>query len=556
MKPAADLNGINLEIIWSRLISIVDEAATALRRTAFSTIVRESNDFGVVLLDADGAGIAENTIGVPSFLGLLPRAVAALLQQIPREQWGENDCIITNDPWMGAGHLPDLVMAAPIFYLGNLVGFSATVAHLPDVGGTVFSADCRDLYEEGVRILPTKFIKSGCENEDVARFIRGNVRMPDQVIRDIYAQVAAHSVVGKGVGEFLKSSGLQDLRGISVALHERADTAMRRAIAALPDGEYRSVVKSDGYDDIETEIHCCISIEGSNLSVDYAGTSDQVSRGLNSVFNYTYAYTVYPLKCALDPLTPHNDGAHRAVQISAPLGSILNPRFPAPCNARHLTGQLLAGAIYKCLAQVVPEKVVAESGSAPSLRAVFSGVDRTGHRFSQILMCSGGMGASAQGDGHSTTPFPTNTGSGSIEAFEGLAPLLVRRRELIPNSGGDGKYRGGLGQELEVEIMSSSPVSVSLMCDRVVHPAQGLFGGQPGQPVSVSLSDGRTLHPKARTDLHPGDRLVLRYAGGGGFGDPRERRKEDILRDRESGYSSRTSCAPTSVGGSETRKRA
>jgi N-methylhydantoinase B len=543
MTPAEDLNGINLEIIWSRLISIVDEAATALRRTAFSTIVRESNDFGVVLLDADGASIAENTIGVPSFLGLLPRAVARLLQEIPREQWGEGDCVITNDPWMGAGHLPDLVMAAPIFYLGNLVGFSATVAHLPDIGGTIFSADCRDVYEEGLRILPTKFIRSGHENEEVARFIRGNVRLPDQVIRDIYAQVAAHSVVGRGVDEFLKASGLQDLRRISVALHERADTAMRRAIAALPDGEYRSVVKADGYE-TETEIHCCIRIKGSDLSVDYAGTSDQVNRGLNSVFNYTYAYTIYPLKCVLDPLTPHNDGAHRAVQISAPLGSILNPKFPAPCNARHLTGQLLAGAIYKCLAQVMPEKIVAESGSAPSLRAVFSGVDRTGHRFSQILMCSGGMGASAHGDGHSTTPFPTNTGSGSIEAFEGLAPLLVRRRELIPNSGGDGKYRGGLGQEIEVESTSSTPISLSLMCDRINHPPQGLFGGQAGQAVSVGLSDGRTLHPKARTDLHPGDRLVLRYAGGGGFGDPGERREEDIRRDLESGYSrGRSACA-------------
>lgn len=537
------INGVRLEVIWSRLISIANEAATALRRTAFSTVVRESNDFAVVILDENGASLAENTIGVPAFLGVLPRAVASLLEEIPVDEWHEGDCIITNDPWMGAGHLPDLVVAAPIFHRGRRVGFSATVAHLPDIGGTVFSADCRDFFEEGVRILPTKFIAAGKENAEVLRFIRGNVRLPDLVVRDIYAQVAAHSVVARGVQEFLTASRLPDFSTISSALHERADIAMRNAITALPDGEYRSVVTADGYDGKETEIHCLIGIEGSNLSVDYAGTSPQIDRGLNSVFNYTYAYTVYPLKCALDPVTPHNDGSYRAVDVTAPLGSILNPRFPAPCNARQLTGQLLAGAIYKCLAQIIPDRVMAESGSAPTLRAVFSGLDGTsGERFSQMLMCSGGMGASARRDGHSCTPFPTNTGSGSIEAFEGLAPLLVRRKELVAGSGGDGRYRGGLGQEIEIEVTAPHAIGMSLMCDRIIHPPQGLFGGGAGLPVSVSLSSGRPLHPKSRTDLQPGERLVLRYAGGGGFGDPVERAREDIRHDRENGYVPTSRC--------------
>lgn len=534
---AEPINGVRLEVMWSRLISIANEAATALRRTAFSTIVRESNDFAVVILDENGASLAENTIGVPAFLGVLPRALANLLGQIPADEWEEGDYIITNDPWMGAGHLPDLVVAAPIFHQGRHVGYSATAAHLPDIGGTVFSADCRDFFEEGLRILPTKFIAAGKENAEVLRFIRGNVRLPDLVVRDIYAQVAAHSVVARGVGEFLTASGLPDLSFISGALHERADIAMRNAIAALPDGEYRSVVKADGYDGKETEIHCLIRIAGSTLSVDYTGTSPQIDRGLNSVFNYTYAYTVYPLKCALDPVTPHNDGSYRSVEVTAPLGSILNPRFPAPCNARQLTGQLLAGALYKCLAQIIPDRVVAESGTAPTLRAVFSGLNTAnGERFSQMLMCSGGMGASAHADGHSCTPFPTNTGSGSVEAFEGLAPLLVHRKELVPGSGGDGKHRGGLGQEIEIEVTAPHPIAMSLMCDRIVNPPQGLFGGDAGLPVSVSRSSGRPLHPKSRTDLQPGERLVLRYAGGGGFGDPAERAGEDIRRDRKNGY--------------------
>ncbi|PSH60854.1 hydantoinase B/oxoprolinase family protein [Phyllobacterium sophorae] len=530
------INGVNLEILWSRLISIADEAATALRRTAFSTIVRESNDFAVTILDENAAAVAENTIGVPAFLGVLPRAVKSLLQEIPIEEWNEGDCIVTNDPWLGAGHLPDLVMASPIFLQGRLVGFCATVAHLPDIGGVIFSADCKDFFEEGTRILPTKFMIRGKENAEVARFIRGNVRLPDMVIRDIYAQVAAHRVVAQGVQKFLCRSGFPNLSSISQALHERADTAMRAAIAKLPDGEYRSVVTADGYDDKQTEIHCCIRIEGSNLDIDYTGTSPQIDRGLNSVFNYTYAYTVYPLKCALDPITPHNDGSYRSVTINSPLGSILNPRFPAPCNARQLTGQLLAGAIYKCLALIVPDKVIAESGTAPTLRAVFSGADDTGKRFSQMLMCSGGMGASAHRDGHSCTPFPTNTGSGSIEAFEGLAPLLVRRKELVSGSGGDGKRRGGLGQEVEIEVTGSAAVNMSLMADRILNPAQGLQGGGTGRPVSVSLASGRTLHPKARTTLLPGDRLTLRYGGGGGFGNPAERSKADIRNDIENDY--------------------
>lgn len=531
-----EMNGISLEIMWSRLISMADEAATALRRTAFSTIVRESNDFAVVILDENGASLAENTIGVPAFLGVLPRTVAFLLEEIPVDSWNDGDVVITNDPWIGAGHLPDLVVAAPIFHRGRRVGFSATVAHLPDIGGTIFSADCRDFHEEGLRILPTKLLRHGVENEEVLRFIRGNVRVPDQVVRDIYAQLAAHSVVRKGIQEFLDGAGLVDLSDLSTALHARADAAMRKAISHLPDGQYRSVVKADGWEDQETEIHCCITVDGKALSVDFAGTSPQIDRGLNSVFNYTYAYTVYPLKCVLDPETPHNDGSYRSISITAPDGSILNPRFPAPCNARQLTGQLIAGAIHRCLAQAVPDQVIAESGSAPTLRALFSGQDASGKRFSQILMCSGGMGAGAGGDGLSCTPFPTNTGAGSVEAFEGLAPLLVRRKELVPNSGGAGRYRGGLGQEIEIEVMSETKVILSLMSDRMKNPPQGLFGGGAGQGVGVALASGRALNPKARTELLPGDRLVLRYAGGGGFGDARDRNPGDVARDLKNGY--------------------
>ncbi len=535
MATQTDFDPVTLEILWSRLISIADESAAALLRTSFSTIVRESNDFATVLMDANGDSLAENSIGIPSFVGLLPRTLRHMLAAIPKEEWRPGDCVITNDPWMATGHLLDITMAAPIFHKGKLVGFSGSTAHLPDMGGASWGADAREIYEEGLRIHPCRFLIGGRENRDVVNFIRGNVRVSDQVIGDIHAQVTAQTVCARRLVELLEDTGLTDLTALSTTLQQRADQAMRRAIAALPDGTWRSTIMADGYEDQETRIECALTIEGDTLSVDYAGTSPQVARGLNSVMNYTYAYTVYPVKCALDPLTPRNEGSYRAVSVEAPEGSILNPRYPASCNARHLTGQFLAGAVYQCMAQIVPGKVVADSAS-PSPRPVYTGVGRQGERFSQVLFGSGGMGASAQGDGLSTTSFPTNSASGSIEAFESTAPLIVWRKDLRPDSGGAGEFRGGLGQEIEIEVATNDNVRLSLLADREKHPAGGLAGGGDGAKVTLALQDGRHPHPKSRSILQPGDRLTMRLGGGGGFGDPAKRDRAAVLRDVAEGY--------------------
>ncbi len=534
--PRPEFDPVTLEILWSRLIAIADESAAALLRTSFSTIVRESNDFATVLMDADGNSLAENSVGIPSFVGILPRALRLLLKEIPKEEWAPGDCVVTNDPWMATGHLNDITMAAPIFHRGRLVGFSGSIAHLPDIGGAMWSADCRELYEEGLRIPPVRFLAGGRENRDVATFIRGNVRVPDQVMGDIYANVTAQTVCARRLCEFLEDSRLDDLTALSATLQDRADRAMRRAIEALPDGTWRASVDADGFDEDETHIECAVTIEGSRLGIDYAGTSRQIDRGINSVMNYTYAYSVYPIKCALDPVTPRNEGSYRSIRVEAPLGSILNPRYPAPCGARQLTGHLLTGAIYKCLAQAVPGKVIAECGSAPSPRSIYTGVDARGNRFSQVLFGSAGMGASPAADGHSCTCFPTNAGSGSIEAFESIAPLIVWRKDLVPDSGGAGQQRGGLGQEIEVEVVATEPLRLSLLSDRQKHPAQGLLGGQPGMPVAIRLQDGRRPHPKSRSTLQPGDRLTIRLAGGGGYGAPSARGPEALRRDLAEGY--------------------
>ena len=362
-----ELDPVALEILRSRLISIADESAVALLRTSFSTIVRESNDYATVLMDEHGDSLAENTAGIPSFVGILPRTRKAMLARDPRETWRPGDCVITNDPWLATGHLPDITMAAPIFHRGRLVGFSGSITHSPDIGGSLWAADCRELYEEGLRIPPLRFLVEGTPNQDVVDMILGNVRVPEQVLGDLNAQVTAQRVCARRLGEFLDDAGMVDLTELLCALQERAEAAMRTAIEAVPDGNHRGTVVADGFDADPTRIECRMVVHGSTLHVDYAGTSRQIDRGLNSVMNYTYA--VYPIKCALDPLTPRDEGSYRSVTVDAPLGSILNPRFPAPCNARQLTGHLLAGAVYACLARAVPGRIIADCGGAPSFRS-------------------------------------------------------------------------------------------------------------------------------------------------------------------------------------------
>ena len=535
-KTQTVLDAISLEIFWNRLISIADESAAALLRTSFSTIVRESNDFTTALMDAQGNALAENTAGIPSFMGTLPRTLRQFLTRFPIESWKAGDCVITNDPWIGTGHLPDVTMVMPIFYKGKLVAFSGTVAHLPDIGGSLWASDCRDLFEEGLQIPPVKYYDAGKPNALVLQFIAGNVRVPDQVLGDLEAQVIANTVAAKRVQEFLDDTGVDDLEALSSALQDRAEQAMRRAIEAIPDGVYRSTVMADGFDADETRIECAITVKGSSLHVDYSGTSKQIDRGLNSVMTYTYAYSVYPIKCAIDPLTPRNEGSYRSVTVEAPEGCILNPRYPAPCSARQLTGHLLSGAIYAALGQAIPNDVIAESGSAPTLRSVYSGVDRQGNRFSQVFFAAGGMGASTSQDGHHCTSFPTNTGSGSIEAFEATAPLIVLRKEFVPDSGGIGKFRGGLGQEVEIQVASPEALRLSLLSDRQKYPPLGLFGGGSGAPVSIMTGSGRHPHPKSRTTLDPGERLILKFAGGAGAGSPSERDREAIINDLRNGY--------------------
>ncbi len=529
-----EFDPISLEIMWSRLISVVDEAAATLVRTSFSTIVKESNDYACMLMTANGDSLVNNTASIPSFIATVPRTMKHFLREYPQDQWKEGDVIMTNDPWLASGHLPDITMAMPIFFKGKLVAFAGTIAHSPDIGGKIWSADAQEIFEEGLRILPVKLYEAGKINGTLVRILRGNVRVPDMVMGDLEAQIMSQTMCKNRVIEFLEEAGLDDLSDLSRVIQDKAEKIMRQAIQKLPDGTYEKTVEMDGFE-TPIRIQCKITIKGSELEVDYEGTSPQIGRSLNCVMAYTESYTTYPIKCVLDPLTPKNEGSYRPITVKAPEGSILNPRYPAPCNARQLIGHFLSTAVFGALEQVIPERVIADSGSQPTLRIVFTGVGLDGEKFSSVLFANGGMGARSSKDGLSCIPYPTNSSCGSIEVQESIMPLLFWKKEMIPDSGGPGKFRGGLGQLIIAEMIGLDPIRISLLTDRKDHPALGFMGGLSGSPNSIVRNDEEYIHPKSTNYMNPGDKVCINYAGGGGFFPPTERDRVAVEEDLREG---------------------
>jgi N-methylhydantoinase B len=534
---------VALQVIWTRLIAIADEAAATLRRTSFSPIVRESNDFACVIFDAVGTAMAENTIGIPSFNMTLSRTLAHFLKERPPAEWRNGDVGICNDPWLTSGHLPDTTVLAPVFNGGKLIAWTGSIAHMADMGGTLWSADTREVFEEGLRLPPLLLLREGQWNQDVAAIIRANSRLPEQVLGDIAAQVAAGETAARALRELMTREGIDNLTPIATEICARTERLMREAVARIPDGVYHGSIDLDGTGDEPVHIQLAITKRREEILLDYAGTSPEVGRALNVVMNYTEAYSCYPLKCALDPTTPRNDGSYRMIHVSAPEGSILNPRFPAPVHARQLVGHCLAAAIYQALAPVLGERIIAESGSAPTLRVIVSGYRENRRRYTSILFINGGMGARAARDGLSATCFPSNVVCGSMEVIEALSPLRIWRKELACDSGGPGQFRGGLGQDVEIELTGDQPALLSLLVERVQHPAQGVLSGSPGAASRV-VWNGREsgFSLKGKSPIAAGDKLRVRYPGGGGYGDPRTRDPALVRADLAAGRISETAA--------------
>jgi N-methylhydantoinase B len=522
------------QVLWARLRALMDEAGATLRRTAFSFPTRESNDFAACLMDTQGDCIAQSIQSIPSFLSTLPLTTKAILKRRPLAQWRPGDAMLTNDPWLGAGHLPDVTVVQPVFWRGRLVGFAGAITHISDVGGTLFGGQTREIFEEGLRFDPLLVQTAEGPNETFFSIIRSNTRVPDEVIGDIYALMSANDAAARGVCQLLEEGELADLDAFGAYVKDRCEAAMRAGIRTIPNGIYTADIMADGYDE-PIPLRCKITVEDEDIVIDYTGSSPQVPWPLNGVHNFTYAYTVYPLKCAIGPDVPNNTGTLRPFTVIAPEGSVLNGRHPAPVGLRHINGQLLQAMIYSALQGVLPEKVLAASGS-PSAIAVLSGRRADGEGFVIYLFLAGGMGARHGRDGISTVAFPATVTNVPVEVAEEAAPVRIERKEYRLGSAGSGRTRGGFGQEVRVRNVSDLPITVSMLTDRHRHAPRGLDGGGDGAKGEVFLESGAPARSKGHTTLQPGDCLVIRTPGGAGYGATAERPAARIARDIESGF--------------------
>ncbi|MFF5987090.1 hydantoinase B/oxoprolinase family protein [Prauserella flavalba] len=539
-----ELDEIGLGIAWTRLVSVVDEAATVLKRSSFSTVVRESNDFACALLSPSGDAIAENTIGVPSFSGIMGRVTKGLIEYVGDEPFRPGDLFLTNDPWMNTGHLPDTTVLMPLFRDGRHIGFAVNAAHKTDIGGAGYVATGRDVFEEGLRLPYVRIATAGVRNPDIRAIVEANTRLPEQVWGDIEAQIAACVRTSEGVNGLLSDLDLDSLDHIGRRIQARARARMIEAMRVVPEGVVsRGEVTADGYGDDPVRIVATIERVGDALRIDLTESSPQSPIGINSTYGYCFAFACYAVKCAVDPETPKNEGSYTPIEVVTRPGTIVDATFPAAVNARSMSGHLVAAAVMNALAGVVPDLVIAEAGSCPGLRATVSGTSAEGEPYVQMLFHNGGMGATAREDGLPTTGFPTNAGGTSTETIEANAPVLYHVRELLPDSGGAGARRGGLGQQVELEVLDENGVELRTQFDRVAHPAQGLLGGAPGAQSRLRLNGTDEIPAKGRMRLVKGDRVSLTFAGGGGFGSPSDRDPADIARDVELGYVTPASAA-------------
>lgn len=517
-------SAIDLSVMWSRLISIVDEAGTTLQRTAFSSVTRESADFAVVLMNTKGESLAQSSVSVPSFLGVMPFLVKSLIKDyFPLSSWEIGDVVITNDPWLCAGHKPDIGIVTPIFNEEKvLIGFIGSIAHSPDIGGTLWGANAKDYYEEGLYIPPMKLYHKGIQNTSLFDIIRGNVRAADQTIGDILAQVAANDQGIRSLIKMMAENKINDLDALGEQIIQASEKAMRAAIKAAPDGIYYASYGGDGDGIMDSiTIKCAVTIEGDEIYVDYAGTSPAHRLAINAVLNYVFAYTAYPIKCVFSPEVPNNEGSFRPIHVSAPEGSLLNAKKPSPLGARNVTGNLLYAPIMLALSQAVPDKVQADCGAAVWVM-VLSGKRDDGHEFVEYLFLAGGYGARKGLHGEPTLCYPTNVSNVPVEVFENDAPVLVTCKQLLPKSGGKGQFNGGLGQKFAYKNIGKYPIQISNVTEKINHQAYGLFGGQPGKKgrIYVLTKDGkkRFTPPKGHDILAIGEELVMELPGGGGYG--------------------------------------
>jgi N-methylhydantoinase B len=525
------IDPVTLEVIWNRLLSVANEQQDALIRTAFSTIVRESQDLACGIFDTRGRMIAQSISGTPGHINAMATSMRHFLAAFPPDKLAPGDVLITNDPWMTAGQINDITITTPFFKNGHLIALFANTCHSADIGGRILSAEAREIFEEGLRLPILKLFDRGEPNQVLMQIVRVNVRQPDEVIGDFYAQTASNDAGGRALLEMMEEFGLDSIDPVAEEIISRSEAAVRGEIAKLPSGEWRNETWSDGFEE-PIVIRCVVRVAGDEIFIDFTGSSPQSTRGINVVLNYTHAYASFAIKAAICPDVPHNEGSFRPVHVSAPPGSILNALDPAPVASRQVIGHFIPSAIFAALSGALPGRLMAP-GADPIWLSVWRGQKPS---FTLTLFQVGGTGARPSKDGLSAVGFPSGVAGVPAEVIESLSPVVLKRRELRPDSGGAGTWRGGLGQLTELTRRGEGKWSMSSIADRTKYPAPGLLGGQAGAAGEVALGDGTRLHPKALADLKAGDVVHVNLPGGGGYGDPFQRDAQRVLWDVIEGY--------------------
>ncbi|WP_299076774.1 hydantoinase B/oxoprolinase family protein [uncultured Ruegeria sp.] len=529
------------QVMWNRLISVVEEQAQALVRTAFSTSVREAGDLSAGVYDTHGNMLAQAVTGTPGHVNAMADAVAHFIRRIGRDNMFEGDVYITNDPWEGTGHLHDITMVTPSFHKGVLVGYFACTAHIVDIGGRGFGADAQSVYEEGLYIPIMKFADRGEVDETLVRIIRGNVREPDQLIGDIYALATCNEIGHRRLIEMMEEFTLDQLNSVADFILENSRRATIEAIAALPQTSAVGEMTMDGFD-VPITLKVKISVEGNRIVTDFTGTSGLDKKGINCPLVYTKAYACYALKVAIAPEIPNNAASLAPFEITAPKNSIVNALHPAPVALRHIVGHFVPDAVYDAFDKIVPGLAPAEGAGClcnfqVSLRPRSDAPAPADARRSEVLTFnSGGSGARPEHDGLNATAFPSGVMTMPIEATEHAGPVIIWRKELRPDSGGAGKTRGGLGQYMVVGAQEGHEFDIQAMFDRSQHPARGRRGGQTGAPTTIAQDDGSVMQVKGKQFVPHGRKVVMAFPGGAGYGDPAERPKELVKRDLARGY--------------------
>lgn len=522
-----------LQLMWSRLIAVVEEQAQTLIRTAFSTTVREAGDLSAGVFDAKGRMLAQAVTGTPGHVNAMAASVGFFLEKHPLETLSEGDALVTNDPWRGTGHLNDFTVVTPVFRKGRAIALFAATSHVADVGGLGFSADAREVYEEGLQVPISFLFRRGAPNETLLEILSANVRDPVAARGDLYSLAGCNEAGARRLNETLDEFGLEGLDETARFILENSASAMRAEIARLPKGRFENAMRIDGAGS-PIDLVCQVTIGADAIDVTFDGTSPMAARGVNVPLTYTQAYASFGVRCVIGNEAPNNWGSLGAVRVSAPPGSILNAPRPAAVSARHTVGQMLPDVVLGALAKAIPERVPAEGASALYL-PVLLGESARGERFVINPFYTGGTGARPGKDGLSCTAFPSGVRSTPVEINETTAPLIMWRKEYRPDSGGCGEFRGGLGQTIEFAHAEGLPMTVSKMFERLDHPARGRDGGGAGAAGGARLDDGTPLPGMGRDVIPAGRRFVMETPGGGGKGDPKKRARDALDEDIRAG---------------------